>query len=429
MAFLGMRGTGDWATNQRPKNWREMILYLYPNGSAPLTAILSMLSSEKTDDPTYNWWTKTLPEQADDAQNSGVYTDPNLSTAYSGDNYSAGSIVYFNLSASGASEFREGHEVLLRKDGDYRYDTVGKVTNVATQGTSSYLAIKLLEDTSATYDLEDVDRVMVIGNLNAEGATIPDSIAYDPVQHYNKTQIFRTPLSITRTARKTRLRTGDSYDEAKREALELHAIEIEKAFMYGIMSENTGKNGKPERTTAGLIRSIADNEPDNVDAYHLNTSYSGKTWLQGGEDWLNNQLEVIFRYGDTEKLAFCGSKALLAIQDLAKLTGDIQLQTGQTDYGLRVVEWITPFGTLYLKTHPLFSKEATDRNTMVIFEPRKLGTRYIDDTFFVEDPEDRVNRNNSRDGTEEEYISELGLEYHHTPAFGTLYGVGKTNSV
>ena len=49
--FLGMRGTGDWVADQRPMNWREQILYLYPNGMAPLTAILSMMSSEKVDDP------------------------------------------------------------------------------------------------------------------------------------------------------------------------------------------------------------------------------------------------------------------------------------------------------------------------------------------------------------------------------------------
>ena len=51
--FLGMRGTGDWATDQRPKNWRETILFLYPNGKMPLTAIMSKMKSEKTDDPQY----------------------------------------------------------------------------------------------------------------------------------------------------------------------------------------------------------------------------------------------------------------------------------------------------------------------------------------------------------------------------------------
>jgi hypothetical protein len=49
--FLGMRGTGDWVAGQRPMNWREQIMYLYPNGQAPLTAILSMMGSESVDDP------------------------------------------------------------------------------------------------------------------------------------------------------------------------------------------------------------------------------------------------------------------------------------------------------------------------------------------------------------------------------------------
>ena len=54
MAFLGMRGNGDWTADQRPKNWRQKVLQLYPNGDAPLTAILSMMKNESTDDPEYN---------------------------------------------------------------------------------------------------------------------------------------------------------------------------------------------------------------------------------------------------------------------------------------------------------------------------------------------------------------------------------------
>jgi len=55
-AFLGMRGNGDWSdSDMRPKNWREGILYLYPNGDAPLTAILSKMSEEKVDDPQSIW--------------------------------------------------------------------------------------------------------------------------------------------------------------------------------------------------------------------------------------------------------------------------------------------------------------------------------------------------------------------------------------
>ncbi len=65
MAFLGMRGTGDWAANERPENWRQGILRLYPNGMAPLTAILSKMKNSSTDDPVFHWWTKSLASQGE----------------------------------------------------------------------------------------------------------------------------------------------------------------------------------------------------------------------------------------------------------------------------------------------------------------------------------------------------------------------------
>ena len=62
MATLGMRGTGSFAADHRPENYREKYLMLEPNGSAPLTAILSMLPSEATDDPEFHNFRKDLPE-------------------------------------------------------------------------------------------------------------------------------------------------------------------------------------------------------------------------------------------------------------------------------------------------------------------------------------------------------------------------------
>ena len=45
------------------KSWRAGIAKLYPNGTAPLTAMLSKMKSEKVDDAEFNWWTKALPLQ------------------------------------------------------------------------------------------------------------------------------------------------------------------------------------------------------------------------------------------------------------------------------------------------------------------------------------------------------------------------------
>lgn len=55
MAVAGLRGTGDWATDERPKNFREYILWRKPNGSAPLLALTSKIGSEETNDPEFNW--------------------------------------------------------------------------------------------------------------------------------------------------------------------------------------------------------------------------------------------------------------------------------------------------------------------------------------------------------------------------------------
>ena len=426
MAFLGMRGTGDWATNQRPENWRETILYLYPNGDMPLVGIQSMMGSESTDDPHYHWFTKALATQGGAA--AGVFTDAGLTTPYSGDNQAAGSLVYVQAAEDIISEFKVNHTVKLRQETDHRVDTMSVVTNRVLDGADSYITVKLLENTSATHDLDDVDRVLVAGSAHAEGANMPDSISYDPQEFSNYTQIFRNSLDITRTARKTRLRTGDAYTELKRETLELHGVEMEKSLIHGIKYMEQGSNGKPKRYTQGLISVINEHAPGNVDDFRYNSDYTGKTWLAGGEEWLDEALERAFRYGKSEKLAVCGSTTIRAINQLAKQSGDIDLVPTSTDYGLKVMAWLTPYGTIYLKLHPLFSHEPTDRRSMIIYEPEKVKFRYIDDTFFVDDPE-KDSKNNGRDGTKEEFLTEGGWEYHHPQAFSYLTGFGLPNEL
>lgn len=424
MAFLGMRGNGDWVTDQRPKNWREKILQLYPNGDAPLTAVLSMMKNEATDDAEFNWWTKSLASQACTVTN--VYKEAALANAYTTSGI-AGDIVYAQIATEALTkEFRAGHQVLLRNTANYEDDTNAKVISVVLNGASSYIACKLLQADPTTTGLADCNRILVIGSINPEGGTMPQAIAYDPTKHYNFTQIFRTPLSITRTARKTKLRTGDQYREAKREALEIHSIEMEKAFLWGYKTENTGDNGKPERTTDGLITSVIANS-GNVSDFTSDSDFTDTSWLSGGEEWLDTQLETIFRYGSQDRMAFAGTTVILAINKLVKEFGNFDFTSSTKDYGIQVKSWVTPFGTIHIKVHPLFSYEVTNRTSMVIFDPADLRYRYIDDTTFYEDPDKQNTGRNRIDGTDEEYLTECGLEFHHYAKTGFLTGFGSDN--
>jgi hypothetical protein len=391
------------------------------------------MGSEKVDDPEFNWWTKSLATQS--ATVTGIYSDVGLSVAYVSGGVS-GDTLYFKMSADDVSQWRIGHQGLFRDASDLTVDCVGKVTGRVSSGASSYIAVSLLEadDNSTGHDLSDCDTALIIGNVNAEGAAMPDAIAYDPTKWYNYTQIFRTPLELTRTALKTRLRTNEQYKEAKREALEMHSIEMEKASLFGVPSEGTGTNGKPERTTLGLIPAIRGGytghggDAGTVDDYVANTDFSGQTWLQGGEEWLDTQLEVIFRKGSTDKLAFVGSGTLLAINKLIKNGGNFEYTPTTESYGIKVVKWTTAFGSISMLTHPLFSYETTNRHSMVIFEPKDLKFRYIDDTHFKKD--DRMDKGGwtNKDGIKEEYLTEGGIEYHHPDGWGYLYGFGSANT-
>ena len=427
--FVGLRGTDDNVSNERPENWRAGILRLYPNGDMPLTALTGLMPSTPVDDPHFHWWTEAMPSQR--ATVTGRYTDSALANAYvSG--ATAGTTLYFSMSAADVAQFRVGHQVLLRDASDYTVDVNGKVTAVSENGASSYIAVLLLEaddnGTGGTHDLSDCDVAMIIGSINSEGATRPDAITISPTEFENYTQIFRTSIDLTRTMMKTKMRSEDAYPKAKKDGLWFHGIEMEKAFMWGIKSQRTGSNGKPERTTDGLLAFIKG--AGTVADYSLDaaTEYDGKTWLEAGERWMDEHLEEIFRYGGDEKLCFAGSGALLGIQRLAKATGSIQLQVRDAAYGIRVITWVTPFGEITLKRHPLFSYEATNRNSMVIFEPKNIAFRYVDDTFFKADNSDRTGGGTGKDGKDEEWLTEGGLEFYHGETCGYLNGVGLDNA-
>jgi len=430
--FLGMRGSGDFVTNQRPLNWRQQILYLYPNGMAPLTAILSMTSGSSVDDADFNWWTQT--QTTVQGAVAGVFTIADLSTAYAGGGV-AGDTVFISITTVLANRIVKGKQILLRDASDYRVDVVGKVTEVTRGSINSVLAVKLLEidDNSPTNDLTNCDNFKIIGNINPEGGEMPDAIALNPVQVYNYTQIFRTPLSLTRTALKTRLRTGDQYQKAKSEALEQHSWEMELAWIWGIRTQNIGDNNKPERTTMGVINFIRAFAPANVDDYTLNATYAGQAWTVGGETWLKAMLELIFRFGAEDKLCLCGSGFLLGIDALAQASGQINIQPAQKMYGMQIREWLTPFGAIHMKTHPLFSFDATTRHMGIILEPKELGYRYIDDTSFYGESNQKTHTSGYGarriDGLNEEYLTEAGLEFGLPQKCGLLNGVGLDNTL
>lgn len=430
LGFLGMRATGEWPDNVQPENFRQGILLYYPNGKAPLTAIMSAIRTQVTDDPTVHWFSKTLATQRASLLNSGVYDDAALTTAYSGADGVAGTVVYVNIGAAPAKHFRKGHIVLLRESDDYSSDTRAKVVDIKISGTASYLACKLRQDDPN--DLAGADTVLVIGNTNPQGGPTPDAVAYDVEEATNKCQIFKSALDLTGTAIATKYRIGDAYQEAKRETLELHGIELEKSHMYGLLYAGTGDNSKPEWEMDGLFSIITTNASANVADFTTDTEFAGQTWEQGGEDWLDKYIYQFFDFGDeSEKLGLCGRTALRAVNKIAKQSGFMSLTPETTKFGMKVVRWVTAVGDIFLKTHPLFSYNPTDLKTIIVIEPRLLTARPLRtrDTHFQRDLLYDAGGYVHVDGKHEQWLSETTMEYHNVPAMGILRNVGSNNTL
>jgi len=421
MAFLGMLGTGDFTADERPQSWREGILFEYPNGVAPLTAILSKMASNRVDDTHYHWWTQKLPDES--ATITGIYTDVALATAYvNGTAVTAEDIFYLKMSAADESKFRAGVTVYITLTTDTSQYLHARVDAVNANGASSYLKIIALE---AVAKIDGSDYVEIIGTSNAQGADRPTAQTWPLTEYDNYTQIFRDSTDMTRTAMQTRLRTADSRRKARREALQAHAVRMEKAMIFGQAYTRTGTNGQPETFTRGIVPFVQQYAPQNWKSFTRDNV--GTTWLSGGDDWLDGVLETIFSYGNTEKLALCGAGVLTGLSKLAKANGVVNLVPRQVDYGLQIVEWITDHGILYLMSDPIFTQYSIRKHSMLITQPNELTFKYLQDTIFKGDEafNNDWSTTTGKDGLNEEFLTEAGLGIDFPDHHGYLENIGQ----
>jgi len=427
--ITGLRGSASFGADgslaRRPENWREMILMLYPNGQAPLTALTALMGSESTTDPIYHWFEKELPSQA--ATVTGVYSDA-LTTAWTAASKTQGASVWVKMAEADAKNFKAGHIITVRApaSGVMASNIFQVLISAAPtlNGASSYVTGTLISATFTSLASAAYTAGQVGGSAYPEGDTSGVSIGYDPTEYSNYTQIFRNSLENTRTAGKTKLRTGDAVAQAKKECLELHSIEMERAFLFnGSKYVTTGSNGQPLRISAGVRGFISTNKND----FRAATGVGSTTWAATAADaqknynWLMDRLEELFRYGSQEKMAFCGSGVLLAIQKLlaALSSTQVALSPQTLAYGFKVQELVTPFGSLMLKSHPLMTMDASTRSDMVVLDTKYLKYRYIDDTKYKP-----AIQANDLDGEKSEYLTEAGLEVQFERSHGIINGLG-----
>lgn len=382
--ILGMAGTGSFTASERPTNFRDMILYLYPNSPAILTAISGRLKTEAVNDPKFTIFHKGLPAHramvASSMNNDNSSTDIALDT-------SGG--------ANPEKIFRAGHVVMCERTQEVMWVTATDTAEitVATRGSVGTSAAALATG----------DYLLIIGNYNEEGASTPESISFNADTTYNYTQIFRTPMKLTGTMKETYLRTGDVSKELLREAAERHAIEQEWAWMWGQRHEATGTGGQYVRTTGGLLEFISTNVTD----------FSGSLTKSAWESFLEGVF--LIPSSSSEKLCLCGNKALTALNAMAQAYGQIQLVPTSETYGMKIARYETPYGTLMLKGHPLLSQNPGFNDWGFVIDTKNIVYRPLKnrDTKLLKD-----RQSPGTDAVIHEYLTEAGLEIRHEQTHG-----------
>lgn len=241
---------------------------------------------------------------------------------------------------------------------------------------------------TGTVDLSSLT-IWIIGNANEEGGNLREIKGTTPVEKVGYTQIFRTPFGVTETSKNTTtlIKENDLDLQRRKKGIE-HMVDIERAFWFGKKSKRTGTNGKPVRTTAGVIDIITTYATANVD-----TEAEFETWL-----------EDVFRYGNKEKYAFASPTIITMINGFAK--AKVELVQSEKTYGITILKYVSAHGTLNLIKHDLFSG-ATYGNYCVAVDMEAVTYRYLKnrDTKLL-----TGRQANDADEAIEEYLSEVGAQ-------------------
>lgn len=383
-AIQGMRGTGDFGTDFRPKNYRELYTLLEPNGNAPLNAMLAMGSSSSTNDPEYKNFRDALPERR-----------VTVGTVTGSPSSSEGS---FPVTGADRKFIVPGTILVNSTTGE-----VMRVSTAAANGADTAMDLGVVRNVGegTALDLTTADEIFIAGYAAPEGDTTPTPISFDAIAISNYTQIFRTAFSVTNTLNATYLRTGNKEDEQRTKALKLHMSDIERAMIFGKKSEVNAGTSTPMRTTGGLLETIGTVKDAKSD-YATNTAGDGVI-TEAEFDLL--LIEEIFKFGSNQKIAFVGPRVANHLQQIGK--NRFQPTQVQGTYGVNVTRYQTFAGDLLVHLHPQFRQLTHMRDSMLVVDFPDLEYRFLDgrDTQLLEN-----RQNNDEDLVKHEYLTECGLE-------------------
>lgn len=395
-AILGLRGTGDFGTDERPKSFREAILWREPNGEAPLTALMSKMRKGSLTDPEHSWWEEDL-EVTRLQLNDGTAMVAG-DTAFVVD--------------SGAYNLVPGDLLMVEKESAETTGYTAEIVKVdSVTSDTAFTAVRGYGGTTAA-GIADNTFLLKIGSIFPEGSNSPSSSTRNPTKLHNFAQIWKTSYELTETTKRTKFRTGDPLKNDKIRKMFDHSVSLELSALFGVRNETTGSNGKPERSMGGLL--------------YMLQQYAGTAGFKryAGAVTYSTFLDDVYQVFDysirgagsgNERLVLIGNAALNEMNKIMTASGQVQFKEVISVYGMDLTKVVLPQGTLYLKTHPLMNRHPVFSKSAFIINPPGLNWKAMRDTKSY----DNIQAPDA-DTQKGQWLTEGLIEFNHLKTFKYL---------
>lgn len=345
---INFSSTAVLPTDLAAKSYASEFMRLFPNGPAPIWAVLANMKTKTALQFEHGYYTKTM-----------TFAQFNLTTAQ---NAAATSLVVdssANLTPGQTFQITSTGEIVLLV-------SVTDATHiVVVRGFGSTAAASF--DGSSTPVL-----CPCVGNAHEEGSNRPNSSIIMPTRVINYTQIFRNTWALSDSLRATMTIAGaGNVAESRQDCALFHSADMEKALLFGQALSST-YNNQPIRTMAGIIAATTSYAPANIATAGSTTNY---TQLEGF-------LDPVFTYQSDPKMAmerwlFVGGKALRVINAIGRLSGQYFIVDGQTNFGLMFSTFKISRGTFRMVEHPLLNTNATWAAMAIAVDFMSMSLAYL----------------------------------------------------
>ena len=211
-----------------------------------------------------------------------------------------------------------------------------------------------------------------IGNAHEESSLRPQALSLNSYEMDNITQIFRNTWALSGTMEAESVMYGEHpKSKNKKDAAMMHAVDIEKSLWFGERYDGV-KNGQPFRLMDGFFAFMRKYAPQNISIAGQQTSY----------DMLEEMLDPAFdiqtdKTSANDRVLMVGQVARKVINKIGRYSGQINIENGQTSFGLQFDRFKTSRGNFVMLEHPLWNTNPDWARMAVALDLSSLQIAYM----------------------------------------------------